>query len=243
MPQVKIYSIFSLLLSICSISVSIMGNSTEIDKELVKYAYDNLNHIPKGVEYEKMILNVPYNCFDTTLLDARTVSHERADEYGDIKVRHFKDMEEYHKNRNLHLQLIFGKCPETVFIEYPFYVDYGCNIEFGERFYANFGCTFLDCSLIRFGDNVMVGPNTTFTCATHPVNPITRAAGVEFAKPITVGNNVWFGANCTVLPGVTIGDGAVIGAGAVVTKDVPANSLCIGVPGKIVKTDIDKLDI
>ncbi|KAG7196256.1 uncharacterized protein KQ657_000271 [Scheffersomyces spartinae] len=218
-------------------------NSTEIDQKLVKYIYDNFKHVPKGIEYEKMVLNVPYNCFEKTLLDARTLSHELVDEYGDIKVRDFGSLEEYHKKRVEHLQLVFGKCTDNVFIEYPFYVDYGCNIELGDRFYANYGVTFLDCSLIKFGDNVMVGPHTVFTCATHPANPITRLAGVEFARPIIVGNNVWFGANCTILPGVTIGDGAVIGAGTVVTKDVPANSLCVGVPGRITKTGIDKLDI
>ena len=90
--------------------------------------------------------------------------------------------------------------------------------------------------MITFGDNVMAGPNVTFTTATHPTDPTLRLKGVEYAAPITVGNNVWFGSNIVVLPGVNIGDGAVIGAGSVVTKNVPAYTVVVGNPAKVLKT-------
>lgn len=213
-----------------------MSQPTEINKELVDYAYANLQNLPKGIEYEKMILSVPYNCWDRTLHLARHLSHERALDYGSIRLKDYDfDIEKHAKARVEYLRTIFGKIEDDMFIEPPFNVDYGCNVSIGKGFYANFNLTLLDCTLIIIGDNVLVGPNVCFTTATHPSDPKQRLAGVEYAKPIKVGNNVWFGSNIVVLPGVTIGDGAVIGAGCVVSKDVPPNTVFVGVPGRVVK--------
>ena len=95
--------------------------------------------------------------------------------------------------------------------------------------------TILDCNKVKFGDNVFIGPNCSFYCALHPLDIKTRNEGLEYSKPITVGNNVWFGGNVVVLAGVTIGNGVVVGAGSVVTKNVPDNVVVAGNPAKILK--------
>lgn len=206
-----------------------------VDKDLVKYAYENLQNLPKGEEYEKMISSLPYNCYNDKLVMARTTSHEMAIDYGAIRIKDYEfDMEKFSKARHDHLLKIFGKIESDMFIEPPFFVDYGCNVSIGKKFYGNFNITFLDCTMIKIGDGVMVGPNVCFTTATHPSDPTERAAGIEFAKPITVGNNVWIGANAVILPGVTIGDDVVIAAGAVINRDCPSG-VWGGIPGRLLK--------
>ena len=108
--------------------------------------------------------------------------------------------------------------------------DYGYNIEIGENFYANHNLIILDGNKVKFGDNVFIAPNCGFYTAGHPLDAKRRNEGLEYAKPIEVGNNVWIGGNVVVLPGVKIGDNVVIGAGSIVTKDIPStklNKLCI----------------
>ncbi|PSW16494.1 galactoside O-acetyltransferase [Photobacterium rosenbergii] len=121
-------------------------------------------------------------------------------------------------------------------IESPFNCDYGYNLKVGKGFYANHGCTILDCAPINIGDNCLLAPGVVIATAGHPLDPVERASGEEFAKEITIGNDVWFGANVTVCPGVTIGDNVVVGAGSVVTKDLPANTVCVGSPAKPIRT-------
>lgn len=121
-------------------------------------------------------------------------------------------------------------------MEQPFYCDYGYNISVGDRFYANHNLVILDEAEVTFGDNVFVAPNCAFYTAGHPLDAVERNRGIEYARPITVGNNVWIGGNVCVLPGVTIGDNCVIGAGSVVVKDIPANSVAAGNPCKVIKT-------
>ena len=144
------------------------------------------------------------------------------------------DYDEFEKRKNLIKQIV-AKTGKEFLIEQPFFCDYGYNIEIGENFYSNHFLTILDCNKVKFGDNVFVGPNCNFYCAEHPLDIEQRNKGLEFAKPITVGNNVWFGGNVTVLAGVTIGNGVVIGAGSVVTKDVPDNVIIAGNPAKIIR--------
>ena len=103
----------------------------------------------------------------------------------------------------------------------------------GENFFANHNCVILDGAKVRFGDNVFVAPNCSFYTAGHPVSVTERNQGLEYAYPITVGNNVWIGGNVTVLPGVTIGDNVVIGAGSVVTKDIPSGVMAFGNPCRV----------
>lgn len=208
----------------------------QINKQLVEYAYANLENIPKGAEYEKMILGIPYNCFDRDLWLKRTLAHEQAADFGNIRMKDFDfDFDRHGQARSDYLATILGKCSPKTFIEPPFYVDYGCNVLVGDSFYANFNLVLLDCSLITFGDRVLIGPNCTFTTATHPTDPQLRADCVESAHPIKVGSDVWFGSNVVVLPGVEIGDGAVVGAGSVVTKSVPPNTVAVGSPARVIK--------
>ena len=133
------------------------------------------------------------------------------------------------------LRKIIGKTKDKFWIEQPFYCDYGYNIEFGENFYSNHNLVILDCAKVIFGDNVFIGPNCGFYTAEHPIDAATRNKGLEYAKPITVGNNVWIGGGVNVLSDVKIGNNVVIGAGAVVTKDVPDNVVIAGNPAKVIK--------
>lgn len=133
------------------------------------------------------------------------------------------------------LKELLGKVGEHYLIEQPFHCDYGSYITIGENFYANYNLTILDVNPVTFGDNVLIGPNCSFFAAGHPLEPELRKAGWEFGKPIQVGNNVWFGGNVTVLPGVTIGENAVIGAGSVVTKDIPADCIAVGNPCRVIR--------
>lgn len=140
-----------------------------------------------------------------------------------------------HAKRNKFLKKIIQYTKVHYLIQSPFWCDYGYNIELGENFYANHGLIVLDAAKVSFGDNVFIGPNCGFYTAGHPLNKVERNQGLEYAKPIKVGNSVWFGGGVLVMPGVTIGDNVVIGAGSVVTKDIPSNVVACGVPCKIIK--------
>lgn len=119
-------------------------------------------------------------------------------------------------------------------------IDY--NIELGENFYANHNLVILDGAKVTFGDNVFVAPNCGFYTAGHPLDYERRNAGLEYAYPITVGDNVWIGGGVQVMPGVTIGSNVVIGGGSVVTKDIPDNYVAVGNPCKVIRpiTEADK---
>ena len=133
------------------------------------------------------------------------------------------------------LNRLFGKMGAKIEVEPPFRCDYGCNIYVGQNFYANFGVVMLDVAEIRIGDDVLLAPNVQLYTASHPLDPQLRRAQKEFGLPITIGDNVWIGGGAIVLPGVSIGDNAVIGAGSIVTRDVPANVVVAGNPGRIVR--------
>ena len=139
------------------------------------------------------------------------------------------------EERNEIMRKILGSTKKKFLIEQPFMCDYGYNIEIGENFYANHNLIILDGNKVTFGDNVFIAPNCGFYTAGHPLNPIQRNKGLEYAKPIKVGNNVWIGGNVVVLPGVKIGNNCVIGAGSVVTKDISDNSIAVGNPCKVIK--------
>lgn len=133
------------------------------------------------------------------------------------------------------IQKLFRKTGKRFLIQVPFWCDYGENIEIGEDFYANHNCVILDCARVTFGKHVFVGPDCGFYTAAHPMDPKRRNQGLEYARPITVGDNVWFGGGVRVLPGVTIGEGSVIAAGSVVTKDVPPYVVAGGNPCRVLR--------
>ena len=140
------------------------------------------------------------------------------------------------------LRSLLGGTGKNAAILPPFWCDYGYNIFAGDNFYANHGLVVTDGAKVTIGDDVFIAPNRCITTAEHAVDPEQRKAGMEVAKPVTIGNNVWLGANVTVLAGVSIGDNAVIGAGSVVTRAIPANVVAVGVPCRVLReiTEEDK---
>ncbi|MDO4270358.1 MAG: sugar O-acetyltransferase [Eubacteriales bacterium] len=130
---------------------------------------------------------------------------------------------------------LFGSTGKNVYLQPNFHCDYGKNIHVGEDFLTNYNVTILDIAPVHIGDFCMIGPNTLITTVGHPLTPAGRQAKLACGKPVTIGDNVWIGGNCTILPGVTIGSDVVVAAGAVVTKDVPDHCVVAGVPAKIIK--------
>lgn len=130
---------------------------------------------------------------------------------------------------------LFGKVGKEVFVNPPFYCDYGKNIEVGENFFANYNCTIIDVAKVRIGNNVMLGPNVAIYTAGHPIHPVSRNSGYEYGIQVTIGDNVWIGGNAVIVAGVTIGQNAVIGAGSVVTKDIPESVVAGGNPCRVIR--------
>jgi maltose O-acetyltransferase len=134
------------------------------------------------------------------------------------------------------LRELLGAMGDGADVQPRFHCDYGYNIRLGRNCFINYNCVFLDCAAIEIGDDLQMAPAVQLYTAYHPFDRQTRAAGLEYAKPIRIGSGVWIGGGAIVLPGVTIGDGAVIGAGSVVTRDVPPNTLALGNPAQIVRS-------
>jgi maltose O-acetyltransferase len=122
-----------------------------------------------------------------------------------------------------------------LWIQPPFYCDYGSNIFVGEKVFFNFNCVVLDVMAVHIGARSMFGPNVQIYTATHPLDPEERSSGKEYAKPIVIGDDVWIGGSAVICPGVSIGDRSVIGAGSVVTKDIPPDVFAAGNPCKVIK--------
>lgn len=180
-------------------------------------------------EKEKMLLGEIYDAnYDEELMNERIKAKDLCYEYNHLKPSQTNERIEIMKK-------ILGKTKDNFLIEQSFECDYGYNIEIGENFYSNHNLVILDANKVVFGDNVFIGPNCGFYTACHPLDAETRNKGLEYAKPIKVGNDVWFGGNVVVLPGVKIGNNVVIGAGSVVTKDIPENSIAVGNPCKVIK--------
>ena len=180
-------------------------------------------------EKEKMLNGELYDAnYDKSLIEERIKCKKMCFEYNNTSPEKTKE------RVNL-IKKIVGKTKGKFLIEQPFMCDYGYNVELGKNFYSNHNLIILDCAKVTFGDNVFIAPNCAFYAASHPLDYKTRNKGLEYAKPIKVGNNVWIGGNVVVLGGVTIGNNVVIGAGSVVTKDIPDNCLAYGVPAKKIK--------
>ncbi|MDD5945917.1 MAG: sugar O-acetyltransferase [Clostridia bacterium] len=138
------------------------------------------------------------------------------------------------------LSELFGSLGKNAWIEPDFHCDYGYNISIGNNFYANYGCIILDVCSVNIGDNVFFAPRVSLFTATHPIDAEVRNSGLEYGKPITIGNSVWIGGGTVINPGVSIGDGTVIGSGSVVTKDMPSNVIAAGNPCRVIREIIDK---
>jgi len=186
-------------------------------------------------EKEKMLNGKLYNSFDPQLLKERQYAKDLLFDYNALRPNEIE-------KRNDMLRTLLGKTGKTFFIEPPFRCDYGYNIRLGENFYANYNWIVLDCAPVTIGDNVLIAPGVGFYTAGHPIDCDVRNSGLEYAFPITIGNNVWIGGNVVVNPGVTIGDNTIIGAGSIVTKDIPSNVVAVGNPCRVLRqiTDEDK---
>ena len=140
------------------------------------------------------------------------------------------------EKRTAMLQEMLGDCGEDVYIEAPFYANWGGHhCHFGKMVYANYNLTCVDDTHIYIGDYTMIGPNVTIATAGHPILPELREKLYQYNMSVKIGRNCWIGAGVTIVPGVTIGDNTVIGAGRVVTKDIPGNVVAVGNPCKVMR--------
>ena len=179
-------------------------------------------------EKYKMLSGELYNAADDILVKERLKAR--------ILLKQFNDADP--DQLEIKKQLLRDLIPMQgidLWIEPPFHCDYGSNIQLGNKVYFNFNCIILDVMNIKIGDNVLVGPAVQIYTAMHPLNWKERAEGLEFAKPITIGSDVWIGGGAVICPGVIIGDRSVIGAGSVVTKNIPEDVFAAGNPCRIIK--------
>jgi maltose O-acetyltransferase len=178
-------------------------------------------------EREKMLAGELYDALDPELVSARSKVRELC-----TQLNATSDAEM--PARTKLCKLIFGKGGDTVWMQPPFYCDYGVHIGLGERVYFNFNCVILDVCRVSIGDYCYFGPAVQILTAMHPMNAALRRKQ-EFGKPVSIGADVWVGGGAIILPGVTIGSGSVIGAGSVVTRDVPSNMLAVGNPCRVIR--------
>ena len=187
-------------------------------------------------EKEKMQQGLLYDAnYDEELLAVRAKCKDLCFAYNQIPPSQTRRQEEL-------IRQLLGKTKEHFCITAPFWCDYGTNITIGDYFYTNHNCVILDGARVTFGDNVFIAPDCVFSTAGHPLDTEQRNQGLEYAYPITVGDNVWFGASVTVLPGVTIGSNTVIGAGSLVNRDIPDGVVAVGNPCRVLRkiTEEDK---
>lgn len=180
-------------------------------------------------EREKMLAGLLYDAnYNPELLEERNVAKDLCFDFNQTRPSDVATQTKI-------MQDLLGKTGDNFTVVAPFWCDYGSNIEIGDNFFANHNCVILDGAKVTFGDNVFIAPDCGFYTAGHPLDAERRNQGLEYAKPITVGDNVWIGGGVKVMPGVTIGDNAVIGGGSVVTKDIPANVIAVGNPCRILR--------
>ena len=195
---------------------------------------ENKEEKPVKSEKQKMLDEELYYSGVPELKNALLYSKEMCYDYNNLRPK------ELDKKKEI-LKKLLKKIGEEVYIESPFYCDYGFNITLGDNFYANHNLVILDVCEVTFGDNVFIGPNVGIYTAGHPIDVEMRNKGLEYGKKIKIGNNVWIGGSVCILPGVTIGDNVTIGGGSVVTKDIPSNVTAFGNPCKVYKVNEENI--
>lgn len=179
-------------------------------------------------EKEKMIAGEMYDPMDKQLMEDRIQTR--------LLLKTLNETAEDDLQQKKHIQQqLFPNGSQDLWLQTPFYCDYGYNITIGERVFFNFNCVVLDVAPVIIGSRTMFGPNVQIYTATHPMNHIERSSGREYAKPIVIGEDVWIGGSAVICPGVKIGNRSVIGAGSVVTKDIPADSFAAGNPCRVIR--------
>ena len=197
-------------------------------------------------EHEYLLAGKIFSPVCQELKDIKLVAHDLCVEYGMTYERDGEKRQEILKK----LLKSFG---DGLRVQGPIFFNYGCHTSFGKNCFCNYNFTVQDDAPVTIGDRVQIGPNVTITTPFHPLIASERSGftdmnGIEYpapcyAKPVTIGNNVWIGAGVIICGGVTVGDGAVIGAGSVVTHDVAPNSLVAGVPARVLReiTEADSM--
>lgn len=178
-------------------------------------------------EKQKMLAGADYIASDSALMHERSLAHAQCHEFNATSGCSPEKLKA--------LTQSLGACGTDCYIEPPFFLDYGYNLHLGDNVYLNYNCVILDCSIVKIGDCVKFGPNVQVFTAGHSLNNAKRLQGYEFAKPITIGANVWIGGGSIILPGVTIGDNAVIGAGSLVSRNIPENVVAFGNPCRVIR--------
>jgi len=180
-------------------------------------------------EREKMIAGELYDPLDPELVAARSRARDL--------VQRLNATAEAQQDERRHITTeLFAAGGGDVWIQPPFFCDYGWNISLGRRVFFNFNCVILDVCPVRIGDNTLVGPAVQIYTATHPLDHEIRRQWLEFGKPVQIGDDVWLGGAAVICPGVTIGSRVVIGAGSVVTRDIPDGVFAAGNPCRVVRT-------
>lgn len=170
-----------------------------------------------------------YHCDDPELVKEQLKYLDLVHDYNQLKPSQQEEKQAL-------LKQMFQKIGDDCYIETPFHASWGGkHVKMGTHVYANYNLMMVDDTEITIGDHVMIGPNVVICSGTHPISPKLRIKQVQYNKPVHIGHNVWIGASCVIMPGVTIGDHSIIGAGSIVTKDVPANVIACGVPCKIIR--------
>lgn len=179
-------------------------------------------------EWQKMQRGEVYDAVYPPFLELLKITRKKIWEYNTICPDDTERLNEIIKD-------LLGSCGDNINIIPPFRCDFGFNIHIGNNFIANFNFSVLDEAQVEIGDNVFIGPNTGIYTACHPIDPSERNKGLEWAKPVKIGNNVWIGGGTTILPGVTIGDNSTIGGGSVVSKDIPSGCVAVGNPCRVIR--------
>lgn len=178
-------------------------------------------------EREKMLQGEPYDPLDPELVAARARARDLCQDLNATR-------EADHEERRRILKALFATGGDSVWMQPPFFCDYGSNIELGERVFFNFDCVVLDVCTVRIGSFTLFGPAVQIYTPMHPMNAELRRKE-EYGKPVEIGSDVWVGGGALILPGVTIGARAVIGAGSVVTRDVPEGVFAAGNPCRVIR--------
>lgn len=178
-------------------------------------------------ERDRMLAGELYDALDPELTEARAQARDLLQQLNASSER------DPSARRRL-LSELFGSGGDSVWLQPPFYCDYGRHIHLGQRVYFNFNCVVLDVCEVRIGDYTLFGPAVQIYTGAHPLQAALRRTH-EFGKPVQIGSDVWVGGGAIICPGVTIGAGTVIGAGSVVTRDIPPGVVAVGNPCRVLR--------